>query len=273
MGDHVLVTFNDIQPEQSDWVIAHLAEAGYDGFEESEHSLKAYIKKEFFDRAYLKELAFKYQLTYLENLIPEKNWNDIWESSFQPVIVEDFVGVRADFHPPLTGVKQEIIITPKMSFGTGHHATTYLMLQEMQQIDFHGKTVLDFGTGTGVLSILAEKCGASEILALDNDDWSIANAAENISHNNCTRIKLLLSENISRESVFDIILANINRHVLLQNMEVLSKILSARGIVLMSGILTDDRELIQEAAGKYRLKMVGMVEKDNWLCLRFVHDT
>ena len=273
MGDHVLVTFNEIQPEQSDWVIAHLAEAGYEGFEESEHSLKAYIKKESFDRSYLRELAFKYQLNYLESVIPEKNWNDIWESSFQPVIVEDFVGVRADFHKPLTGVEHEIVITPKMSFGTGHHATTYLMLREMKKISFLGKKVLDFGTGTGVLAILAEKCGASEILALDNDDWSIANAAENISRNVCSRIKLLLSENLLRESVYDIILANINRHVLLDNMEVLSKILSATGILLMSGVLAEDRGLMEDTARKFRLKMVGIEEKDNWLCLRFLHDT
>ena len=183
------------------------------------------------------------------------------------------MGVRADFHKPLTGVEHEIVITPKMSFGTGHHATTYLMLREMKKISFLGKKVLDFGTGTGVLAILAEKCGASEILALDNDDWSIANAAENISQNDCSRIKLLLSENLLRESVYDIILANINRHVLLDNMEVLSKILSATGILLMSGVLAEDRGLMEDTARKFRLKMVGIEEKDNWLCLRFLHDT
>ena len=127
-----------------------------------------------------------FKFIFKETLIPEANWNQVWESNFDPVIVDDFVAIRADFHEPVKGVSLEIIITPKMSFGTGHHATTYMMIEQMRELDFTGKSVFDFGTGTGVLAILAEKLGANKVIAVDNDEWSIENAEENFEKNNCT---------------------------------------------------------------------------------------
>ena len=152
---HIQVTFNHILPEQQDWVIAHLAEAGYEGFEQSDRELNAFIPETSFDKHYLKELAFKYQLSYVVDTIPAQNWNAVWESNFQPIVVEDFVGVRAAFHATMKGVVHEVVITPKMSFGTGHHATTWMMMRQMKEVDFNNKVVFDFGTGTGVLAILA----------------------------------------------------------------------------------------------------------------------
>jgi ribosomal protein L11 methyltransferase len=271
MGNHVQVTFSDIQPEQQEWVIAHLAEAGYEGFEEGEHSLKAFIPEESYDRYYLKELAFKYQLDYSEDNIPAQNWNAIWESSFLPVVVEDYVAVRADFHEPVKGVRHEILITPKMSFGTGHHATTYMMMHEMQSIDFLNKLVFDFGTGTGVLAILAEKSGAREVIAIDNDEWSISNAGENIRRNECRKILLSRSDTIPEGWSFDIILANINRNVLLENMTMLASRLAVGGILLLSGILVQDEAAMVEAASASKLEIAGKMEKDNWICIKFVY--
>ncbi|HEU4861999.1 MAG TPA: 50S ribosomal protein L11 methyltransferase, partial [Chitinophagaceae bacterium] len=186
--DHIKITFADLQPEQKEILIAQLADAGYEGFEETDTTLDAFIGELRFDNSLLNEIAFKYQTSYTSEKIAETNWNQIWESNFQPVVVDEYVAIRADFHQPISTTKFEIVITPKMSFGTGHHATTYMMMQQMRENDFANKNVFDFGTGTGVLSILAEKLGAKKVLAIDNDSWSIDNADENIQRNNCTKI-------------------------------------------------------------------------------------
>src|SRR6185503_10136910 len=158
--DYIKITFADLQPEQKEILIAQLADAGYEGFEEADNSLDAFISKKDFDKSLLNEISYKYQTPYTSKKIAETNWNKIWESNFEPVIVEDYVAVRADFHKPITHTNFEIVITPKMSFGTGHHATTYMMIEMMKETDLKNKTVLDFGTGTGILAILAEKGGA-----------------------------------------------------------------------------------------------------------------
>ena len=168
--DYIKITFTELQPEQREILIAQLADAGYEGFEERDNSLDAFINTKGFDAHILNEISFKYQTPYTKEKIAETNWNQIWESNFEPVVVDDFVAVRAGFHKPITTTKFEIIITPKMSFGTGHHATTYMMIWLMKDIDITGKSVLDFGTGTGILAILAERSGAKNILAIDNDD-------------------------------------------------------------------------------------------------------
>jgi ribosomal protein L11 methyltransferase len=159
--------------EWQEVLIALLTEIGYEGFEQEEALLKAFINKDAFDRAALEALLGEYGVEYEEQEIGERNWNAEWEANFQPVVVDGFCAVRAHFHPPMPEVEHELVITPKMSFGTGHHATTYMMLQAMRGIDLRGKRVLDFGTGTGVLAILAERLGAAEVVAIDNDDWSI----------------------------------------------------------------------------------------------------
>lgn len=270
MGNHIAITFTAIQPEQQELVIANLVDAGYEGFEEKETELKAFIPEAGFEPSLLNELAFKYQLTYTVQTIAAQNWNAVWESNFQPVLVDDFVAVRAHFHEAAKAVEHEIVITPKMSFGTGHHATTFMMMQQMRNIDFRNKSVFDFGTGTGVLAILAEKLGAKKILAVDNDDWSIENAAENFSRNNCAAIALKKVDTAAAGEAFDIILANINKNVILDNMAVLARQLVPGGTLLFSGLLREDESDIVASAEKEMLVFAGGVEKDNWLCLRFI---
>jgi ribosomal protein L11 methyltransferase len=270
MSDHIQITFSNIQPEQQEVLIAHLFDAGYEGFEEAEHELRAFIPQKEYDKKLLQELSFKYQLSFTEEIIVEQNWNAVWESSFEPVVVDDFVAIRADFHEPIKNAQYEIIITPKMSFGTGHHATTYLMVEAMRQIDFVGKKVFDFGTGTGILAILAEKLGAASVMAIDNDEWSITNAQENIQRNNCSNITIQQSELIPT-GPFDIILANINKNVILGNLIPLSGQLFPGGVLLISGLLEEDTDDIMAEAGKFSLVFKGISTKGNWICLRFTH--
>jgi ribosomal protein L11 methyltransferase len=168
-------------------------------------------------------------------------------------------------------VEHEIVITPKMSFGTGHHATTFMMIQQMQEIDFSGKKVFDFGTGTGILAILAERLGAKKIIAVDNDDWSIANTAENLERNNCSKVELKKADKVTADERFDIILANINKNVILDNFSSLVKQLSSKGILLLSGLLTEDEADILAEAGKFPLIFSVKSASNNWVALRFCH--
>lgn len=267
--DYIKITFADLQPEQKEILIAQLADAGYEGFEEKDTSLDAFIKSNSFDTIILKEISFKYQTPYTKEKIAETNWNQVWESNFEPVIVNDYVAIRADFHKQITNTKFEIVITPKMSFGTGHHATTYMMIELMKEIDLNGRSVLDFGTGTGVLAILAEKEGAKNIDAIDNDDWSIANAGENFEKNNCKKIHLRKASNASSEIKFDIILANINKNVITENLDILSNQLNIAGQILLSGLLKEDKDEILSIATDLRLKLEKEVIRNNWIALQF----
>jgi len=184
------------------------------------------------------------------------------------VIVDDFVAVRADFHKPVAGVTHEIVVTPKMSFGTGHHATTLMMLQQMREVDFKDKRVLDFGTGTGLLAILAERLGAKKIIAIDNDDWSIENAKENIKNNGCSSIMLQKADSPQMDETFDIVLANINRNVIVGNFHFLTSQLAMGGTLLLSGILKEDGDVIFHKTDEYSLHIIQTSVRDNWLCFR-----
>ena len=266
--DHIKITFTDLQPEQKEILIAQLADAGYEGFEETDTTLDAFIGELNFDRSLLKEIAFKYQAPYSSEKIAETNWNQIWESNFQPVIVENYVAVRADFHQPITTTKFEIVITPKMSFGTGHHATTYMMIELMKEIDLTDKSVLDFGTGTGILAILAAKAGAGNIYAIDNDDWSIANAEENFKRNNCSSVILKKASAISSAIKFDVILANINKNVILENLHSLSNQLNKNGTILFSGLLREDKDEILSIATELELNVEKKLIRNNWIAIQ-----
>lgn len=269
MENHIQITFPNIQPEQQEWLIAHLAELGYEGFEENPDELKAFIAEKDFDRGLLKEIAFKYQLDFSETIIAAQNWNEVWESNFPPVRVGDFVGIRAEFHQPIENVEHEIVITPKMSFGTGHHMTTAMMLNQMRYIDFQNKAVLDFGTGTGILAILAEKLGASTVVGIDNDDWSILNATENAERNQCSRILFQKADDPGSGQRYDIILANINRNVILDNMEKLCTQLNPGDVLLVSGYLGEDEPAISAAAATFGLRSTKGVEKYTWCCCKY----
>jgi ribosomal protein L11 methyltransferase len=254
-------------------LVALLPELGYEGFEQQEDALQAFLPEEQFDGAKLDTLLQQHRLSYTSTLLPERNWNEEWEKNFLPVQMGDFCAIRAHFHVPIPDVAHELVITPKMSFGTGHHATTYMMLQAMQQVNFHGRTVLDFGTGTGVLAILAERLGAASVLAIDNDDWSIQNAKENITENHCVIIHVLKTDKIPSTDRFDIILANINKHILLREMPSIGQQLRVGGVILMSGLLQDDFEDIENQAAINDLAVSGRTEGGNWICLKIEKKT
>jgi len=250
-------------------LIAQLAEAGFEGFEEEENVLKAFIPEKEFDKLLLHEIAYKYQVSFTEEHIPEQNWNAIWETSFQPVVIDNFVTIRADFHPVTVGTRYEIIITPKMSFGTGHHATTHMMIEQMRTIDFKGKKVFDFGTGSGILAILAEKLGASKVTAIDHDDWSMANAKDNFERNNCSRIILKKANTITTVESYDIILANLEKIVILDNFSALGKQLNPKGFLVLSGLFESDEPDILSIARNYPLTLCGKRSNKYWICLVF----
>jgi ribosomal protein L11 methyltransferase len=265
--NHIQLSIEATEAEQ-EVLIGQLSVLSTTGFEQTDTHLIAYFEEESFPSYDVHELLKK--IEYQINTVNEQNWNAVWEESFQPVIVGGFCAVRAHFHPSILTVQHEISITPKMSFGTGHHATTYMMLEHMQAIDFKNKTVLDFGTGTGILAILAEKLGGGRITAIDNDTWSFENVQENIQLNQCTKITPLLTASIPAET-YDVVLANITKNILLDYMDILKTCLHPNGYVLMSGLLEADKTEILEAAGNHGMKLVREKQQGGWISLLFVN--
>lgn len=261
---------------QQDLLINELAEIGFDTFEEVDNGFKAYIPAESFDKGKLDErllpyydmFAFSYEVT----LIPQKNWNEVWESNFEPIQISDQIWVRATFHQPRPGFPYEIVIDPKMAFGTGHHETTSMMMNTMLETDFKHKKVLDMGCGTGILAILAAKFGANNITAIDYDPICYESTLENAALNNIANITALCG---SKEAIpdehYDIILANINRNILLDQMACYSEVLQPGGELYLSGFYeTPDLDIIKEEANKQGLKYVSHKKTKDWVAARFI---
>lgn len=268
MSSYIEINIPVEEQWQKDIVIAQLDELGFEGFEEGNFFIKAYIPENLFNEEDCKKVLLTSNLSFAKKAIAPRNWNAEWEATFEPVLVGDFCAIRADFHAPVTSVKHEIIITPKMSFGTGHHATTYMMVEAMAEMDIIDKMVFDFGTGTGVLAILATQLGAHTVVAVDNDDWSIDNATENFAGNNCTNIVLRKTDTIAENHLFNIILANINLSVILLQMAAMTQHLAKNGVVLLSGILKTDEEKVIREASINGLIPAGKLEKNDWICLK-----
>lgn len=254
--------------EDAEILMAELSENNFYAFEEDKNILTGYISEKDFDEKKLAALL-PGSATYMIAIIEDRNWNKEWESQLQPVIINNFVGIRATFHEPIKNVEHEIIITPKMSFGTGHHATTYLMIELMQKVSFANKSVLDFGTGTGILAILAEKLGASSVMAIDYDEWSINNAIENIGANSSENIIVEQRNTIAGLSEVDIILANINFNVLQENAENFFKLSLPGTTLIISGFLTGDEENIVSVFAKNRFIKKQKLQRGDWIALQF----
>ncbi len=267
MGNYIKIEIETASVQQLEILIAELSEINYEAFEEEENVLSAFIKEEFFNEVEINKILIPKNIHYAKLIIEETNWNTKWESEFEPVVVENFVAIRAAFHKPIYGVKHEIIITPKMSFGTGHHATTYLMLQQMQYLSFLDKTVLDFGTGTGILAILAKKLGAKRVIAIDNDEWSINNAKENFVTNNCSDVVLLQKDNLNNLEIFDIILANINLNVVTNSIEGFSVASHQSSHFLLSGFLSSDEPVLIDAFSKQNFKNILTSNNREWISM------
>ena len=260
-------------PEFSEILMAEIAEVGFDSFLETDNGFEAYVENDKFDKKLLAEIQLKYNhvkpLILFEDRIQKKNWNEEWENNLQPIIVEDQCLIRAEFHKIDKKYPYEIIITPKMSFGTGHHQTTYLMIKNQLKINHDGKRVMDAGCGTGILSIMACKREAKEVEAFDIDEWSVINGQENIENNHCPNIHLQQGkiDELKFQGMFDIILANINKNVLLAELKAYSKFLLPAGQLLLSGFYTTDIDELKNEAAKFRFKEISRDEKETWAAL------
>lgn len=272
----LLFTTIPTEDYQQDLLINALGEIGFDTFEELDFGFKAYIPSDVFNQEMLDQTLEAYQdmftFSYEITLIPQKNWNEVWESNFEPIEIGNQIFVRATFHRPKPEFKYEIVIDPKMAFGTGHHQTTSMMLQLMLENDFVGKKILDMGSGTGILAIMAAKLGAAEITAIDYDPVCYESAIENAHLNNISNITTLCG---SKEAIpaqsFDIILANINRNILIDQMERYSEVLKPGGEIYFSGFYeTPDLEIIIDEARKYGLKYISHKKDKDWVAAKFV---
>ncbi|MFY8166852.1 MAG: 50S ribosomal protein L11 methyltransferase [Sediminibacterium sp.] len=297
--EYIQIAFNFNNQDQFDMLVAQLADLGFEGFNEEElatginngvgmssilgaaaglgtgagHCKTFMLVNEYEAKGIENELNNIFSnnsLTYSRSIIKEQNWNAIWESNFEPVRVGDFVGIKAHFHPNFEpAVQYEIKITPKMSFGTGHHATTFSVMQIMEHIDFKGKSVYDFGTGTGVLAILAEKLGASQVLAVDNDDWCIENANENIQNNDSKVITVQKVESAFQNTQFEVVLANVNRHIIEANFIELTQVALPGAQLVLSGLLLEDQQDMIKLATEHGWKYIKAQPLNGWVSILF----
>lgn len=269
--NYIQLNIHSGNSDLNDVLIAELAALQFEGFEELEDGIKAFITEPEFNAETVKQLLSGYGVSqYSTGTIEPQNWNAQWESNFSPVVIKDVCTIYAPFHNIEITTPYSIKLTPKMSFGTGHHGTTQSMVELMSEVDFKGKSVLDFGTGTGVLAILADKLGAAHVEAIDNDSWSFENAGENIVVNDAKNVTVQLGtiEDIDPSRKFDVILANINRHILLATMHTMSEALVSGGILLMSGILIEDEAIITKEANKHNLTVMKVVTNGNWVAIK-----
>lgn len=256
-------------------LIAELGYAGFESFVETEEGVTAYIQKEEWNASILDEIQIlnseEFQIDFEFNEIEQTNWNEEWEKNFSPIVIDNLCTVRAPFHEkPKT--KYDIIIEPKMSFGTGHHETTHMMIQHILKNDFTNKTVLDMGCGTGVLAILAEIKGAKLLDAVDYDNWCYLNSIENVERNNCKNITVIEGDaSALKGKKYDIIIANINRNILLNDLETYVSCLNKNGIMFLSGFYNDDIPVIQEECEKHMLKFDEKLERNHWVALKFLN--
>lgn len=255
-------------------LIAELGNLNFESFVETEEGLTAYIQKEDWHTNLLDEVfilqskEFNIVAEYSE--MAQTNWNAEWEKNFNPIIVDDLVSIRAPFHNN-PNVKYDIVIEPKMSFGTGHHETTYMMVQYLLQLKLENKKVLDMGCGTGILAIFAEMKGAKPIDAIDIDNWCYLNSIENAERNNCNSISVYEGDaSLLKNKNYDVIIANINRNILLNDIKIYANCLSSGGILLLSGFYKEDFTIINKEAENQKLKLDGELIKNNWMSLKFV---
>jgi ribosomal protein L11 methyltransferase len=257
----------------SEILMAEVAETGFDTFMETDKGFEAFVEQENFNKQQLEEIRERYNkqttILFYQDRIQKKNWNEEWEKSYEPVIVDDQCIIRASFHTPLKKYPYDIVITPKMSFGTGHHATTYLMIKNQLEIDHINMRVMDAGCGTAVLSVMAAKRGATFVDGFDIDDWSIENGKENAEINNCQNIRVRKGKinELKFEEPFHIILANINKNILMMEMPYYATYLLSGGQLLLSGFYENDIPDLVMRAEKEGLTKVSHTVHQTWAAL------
>ncbi len=256
----------------SEILITYLAEIEFESFEQNENKVEAYIQKPLFDENKVNSLLENIQTetTFIHKEIEDKNWNAEWEKSFSPIYIDKQCIIRAPFHEKKEGFEQEIIINPQMSFGTGHHQTTYLIMKAMFGIDFENKTVLDMGSGTGILAILAEKLGCKEAVAIDIDEWAYHNTIDNLKLNDCAKIKVQEggAELLTEPNKYEVVLANINRNILTNDMESYVASMRKGAEIYFSGFYTSDVTIIEKEANNNGLSMIDTKEREGWAMVK-----
>ncbi|WP_115462591.1 50S ribosomal protein L11 methyltransferase [Winogradskyella aurantiaca] len=256
-------------------LMAELGYAGFESFVETEEGLSAYIQKSDWSESFLDTIdilkSSEFHISYEFEDIEQTNWNATWEQSFQPIVVDERCTVRAPFHDKAK-TELDIIIEPKMSFGTGHHETTHMMIQFLLKADLKGKTILDMGCGTGVLAIIAEKLRATKLDAIDIDAWSYENSLENVGRNECHKISVYQGDvDLLEGKSYDMIIANINRNILLDQMESYAKCLNTNGVLFLSGFYKADISIIEAACNSHMLKLEDSLQRGEWVALKFIN--
>ncbi len=254
-------------------LVALLAECEFDSFVETENGMDAYVKVELENESEINEQIesiTEASIDYFRTEIEQQNWNEEWESNFHPIIVNDQCYIRAEFHEPKPEIPYEIVIQPKMSFGTGHHETTHLMVEYILETEFTGKDTLDMGCGTSILGILAKKRGAAYTEGIDIDEWSIENSAENAQRNQVEMTVRLGDAEILGNRNFDIILANIQRNILMEDIPKYIKVLNFAGELILSGLMVPDFEDIKSKCEENGLTFVSRKQRNDWIALKFL---
>ncbi len=266
-----------VTPMQSgvEILVAELGYSGFESFVETETGVTAYIQKEDWNASILDDVQIlssdEFEISFSFNEIEQTNWNQEWEKNFNPIVVDNVCAVRASFHEK-PNTEFDIIIEPKMSFGTGHHETTHMMIQHILNNNFTNKSVLDMGCGTGVLAILAEMKGAKPIDAVDYDNWCYLNSIENVARNNCEHITVIEGDaSVLKNRKYDIIIANINRNILLKDMATYASCLNKNGVLFLSGFYNDDIPVITDECKKHLLNFEEKLERNNWVSLKFLN--
>lgn len=275
--DKIYIEYNFVvSPKEptSEILAAELGEVGFESFVETDDGVTAFIQKDDWHKNILDDIFIlsskEFSITYQKKEVAQTNWNAEWEKNFNPIIVDDIVSVRAPFHEN-PNLKYDIVIEPKMSFGTGHHETTHMMIQHLINLDVTNKKVLDMGCGTGILGIFAEFKGAKPIDAIDIDNWCYLNSLENVERNDCKYISVYEGDaSLLVDKTYDIIIANINRNILLSDMSIYSNCLSKNGILLLSGFYKEDAAIILNEAAKHQLNFVAELQRNNWIALELI---
>lgn len=274
--DNIYLEYNFlVSPKEpaTEILIAELGNVGFESFVENDNGVTAYIQKDDFYPTILEDIFIlkskEFSITYHKNEVAQTNWNAEWEKNFTPIQVDNMVSVRAPFHEN-PNLKYDIVIEPKMSFGTGHHETTHMMIQHLLKLDLDNKSVLDMGCGTGILAIFAEMKNANPIDAIDIDNWCYENSLENVDRNNCDNISVFEGDaSLLGEKKYDVIIANINRNILLNDMETYTNCLNKKGVLLLSGFYKEDISVIDSEVIKYNLTLETYIERNNWVALKY----
>ena len=275
--DNIYIEYNfTVQPKEPavEILIAELGAVGFESFVENEDGVTAYIQKNDWSSGILNDVfvlkSEEFSIRFLKKEVAQTNWNAEWEKNFSPIQVDDMVSIRAPFHET-PNLKYDIVIEPKMSFGTGHHETTHMMVQHLLKLDLEHKKVLDMGCGTGILAIFAEMKGAKPVDAIDIDNWCYENSKENVVRNGCRSISVYEGDvSLLPGRSYDIIIANINRNILLKDIKIYTSCLNQEGVLLLSGFYKEDIPVIEAEVSRYHLTQIEVIEKNNWVAVKYV---